>query len=583
MFEFIKNHISEKIYTNLQEFDVKFDVDEARSYEFGDFATNAAVIIAKKRGVSPKEVADEIAALFEDDKYLEASVAGIFVNFRIREDVLKEFVNSSLESIEVSKLGLNKWHLEFGSVNPTGPVSLGHARQAAIGDTLARVLRFLGVDVVTEHYSNDAGRQVNLLTMSFIVRILEKKGENVALPEDAYHGDYLSEFASRLLEQDEDLLDMAQNGGFEGDWKVVFDIAQNLDMEFLSKVAGLLGDNSGEKKENAEKGDVSEEEMFREKFELLKNFIVSVCRGWILQTFKRFRVTFDKVFSEKTLHLSGALKEVFENLQKAELVYFKDGAYFLKTTEFGDEKDRVLIRSDGTPTYFLSDLAYHLDKYRRGFDYYITVLGQDHHEYAQRLAIGLKALGIEADKFKVVLHQFVNLKEGGKVVRMSKRSGKFVTLDELMNKVGVDPIRFFFVSKSNNSHIEFDVELAQSQTTENPVYYIQYVHARICGIERKLTEKGIVLETAFDGKLDGIKRHLVWQLIKFEKALWLVLNSLSPHHLVSWLMETADIFHKLYTEVKVADNPEYWPLFALARKYIAQGLDLIGVEAPERM
>ena len=521
----------------------KATVEKPKKSEFGDFATNVAFLLAKVVRQNPRVVAQELAAKLSGvEEFEKVEVAGGgFINFflsqKAYENLLVQVVETDFYVSDVG--GGEKVLLEYVSANPTGPLHVGHGRGAVVGDVLYRIMRLTGYVPEREFYINDAGRQIRLLGLSIYLRAKQLKGENVELPEDAYRGDYIVELAKKLLEEVRpDLLDLPEEEAVE--------------------VAAQFG-----------------------KEELLKEIEADL---------KKLRVEFDNWFSEKSLHDSGKIEEVLKLLEEKGLLYEKDGALWLKTTLFGDDKDRVVKRSTGEYTYFAADIAYHYDKLKRGYDRAVDVWGADHHGYIPRVEAALKALGAPEGWLEVVLIQMVKLFKGGKEVKMSKRKGDFVPLRWLMEQVGVDPVRFFFLLKRHDTPLDFDLDLAVSTSSDNPVYYVQYAHARLCSVLDKAKERGFLpSKENLDLLSSDEERKLITGCYQLKYELQQAAQKREPHRLTYYLIELASTLHRFYNKHKVIneDNPQLTRarlyLVEAVRKTVATGLAILNVSAPRRM
>jgi arginyl-tRNA synthetase len=536
-----------KLYGDLD--GVSFVVERPRSEEHGDFAINAPFLLARALRKKPVEIAEEIAAELRGKEIFErVEVAGpgfvnIFLSAQAWREELLEILSKGRAYASFDYNSGKKIQVEFVSANPVGPMHIGHGRWAAFGDTLARILERTGAVVTREFYINDAGRQMDVFAESVACRYSELYGENVPFPEDGYRGSYIYEIAK--------------------------EISENYGNEFME-----LGFSDRKEK--------FKEVAYQMVLEHIKNVLI------------RMNVNFDIWFSERSLHLSGALEMAVKELESRGFVYEKDGALWFKSTAFGDEKDRVLVRSSGEPTYFLADIAYHINKKERGFDRVINIWGADHHGYVPRMMAAIRALGYEEDFLEIIIGQMVNLLSGGSPVRMSKRTGEMVTLEELLDEVGPDAIRFFFVSKSTDSTLDFDIELAKEQSQENPVYYVQYAHARICSILRKAEDDyGIRIEEDEPGgyiQLIGSKdeMRLISKLSVYPEIIDVSARTRDVHHLPAYLIDLASSFHSFYQKVRVITEDESLTrarlfLVKAVRDIMADGLDLLGVSAPEKM
>jgi arginyl-tRNA synthetase len=518
----------------------------------GHFATNLPLTLASHQKRRPIDIARIIIDHFEDDQNIveKADIAGPgFINFVINTEewyrVLDKVVTLG-DDYGRNNLGMGERMLvEYVSANPTGPLHLGHGRGAALGDTLCRILSFNGYDVVREFYINDAGQQIRLLGESIFSRWRQMSDPDYPFPENGYHGDYIAELAR--------------------------EISNEFDLEKLKPEAAIA--------HCVNKG---KEKMLDE----------------IRRDLASFRANFDVWYLESDLYASGLLEKSLEMFRERGQLYEKDGALWIKTSAFGDDKDRVIRKMDGDYTYFASDISYHLDKWKRGFSKAVNIWGADHHGYVQRVNAALKANGLDENWLSVLLIQLVKLWRGGQEIKMSKRAGQYVTLKELVDEVGVDAVRFVFLTKNHDSPLDFDVDLVRKQDSDNPVYYVQYAHARICSIFRKAASEGITLPR----KPDRILRRLVLEeelalirlIAEFPSLLEDICRNLEPHRLTYYLTELASIFHKYFNlGTKIPENRIVIQDTTLsqARLFLAQGirtvifngLKLLGCNAPERM
>jgi arginyl-tRNA synthetase len=520
--------------------------------DHGDFATNLPLILSASQKRHPRQIASLIVDHLDDNGELleSAEVAGPgFINFRIRGEewhgVLSDIVRLR-EDYGRSELGNHqKVMIEFVSANPTGPLHLGHGRGAALGDTLSRVFSFCGYDVAREFYINDAGLQVRLLGESIFSRFKQISSRGYPFPQNGYHGDYV--------------LDLANT------------ISQEVDLDEIPEEAAA--------EVCAQKGKVLMLEEMKQDLE-------------------KFRVSFDVWYSESDLYGSGQLQKALDMMEGEENLYEKDGALWIRTSEFGDDKDRVIRKKDGQFTYFATDMSYHLNKRARGFDKAINIWGADHHGYVPRMKAALSAYGFPEGWLSVVLIQLVKLWRGGQEIKMSKRAGSYVTLQELVDEVGVDAVRFVFLSKHHDSPLDFDIDLVKKQDSENPVYYVQYAHARICSIFRKAASEGISVPDKTDDILNRLaldeEMALIKQMAAFPSLIEDICTRLEPHRLTYYLAELAALFHKYFNlGTKIPDHRIVSPDLRLSqarlflvdgvRIVIAGGLDLLGIKAPERM
>ncbi len=520
--------------------DFQIKIDEPPDSSMGDFSTNIAIVLAGKLKQPPRQIAEKIVEKWGDTWFEKVEAAGPgFINFFISLDGWREWVAGIIEGKEdffAPPAKKRKIHLEFVSANPTGPLHVGHGRGAALGDTLGRLLKKIGYDVFTEYYINDGGRQIDNLGESVYLRYKELFGEKVELRNDHYKGDYVIEIAKEIKEKYGDKF------------------LEKPDPSFFSRYA-------------AER-------------------ILS----WIRKDLELFRVRFDSWFSERRVYDEGIVSDTLNILREKGLTYEKDGALWFKSSNFGDEKDRVLIRSNGDPTYFLADIAYHRLKFEGGYDLIIDIWGADHHGYEPRIRAAMKALGFDDRRIRILFIQLVSLKKGGETISMSTRTGEFVTLKEVLEEVGVDASRFFFLLRRNDSHLDFDLDLARKQSSENPVYYVQYAHARISSIFQQAVKKRYsVKNLKFDmGVISRKEIPLLKKISEFNEILESGVRDLTPHRIPFYLVELARQFHQYYNEVRVLveDEKERSSRLLLAKvvqDLIREGLDIIGVSAPEKM
>jgi arginyl-tRNA synthetase len=530
------------------EADVPVSVEIPRQESYGDFSTNAAMQVARHLGRKPREIAaDLIASLREEDR--EGRIASLevagpgFINIVLSEEVWREVLARALAAgarFGSSRAGEGQTvHLEFVSANPTGPLHVGHGRGAAVGDALARILEFTGHRVVREYYINDVGNQMDNLGRSLLARYREACGRPSRLPEDGYRGEYMVELAAAVRAE-------------EGDRYA--DAPDDEALPFFRKEAGDR-----------------------------------ILRG-IREDLAAFRVTYDRWFPEQELHASGEVTEAIGKLRELGQVYESGGALYFRSQELGDEKDRVLVRGDGRTTYFASDIGYHRHKLREGYSRMIDIWGADHHGYVPRLRAALKGLGEDDGRLTVLLIQFVTLIREGKAVQMSTRSGEFTTLREVLGEVGADAARFFYLLRSYHTHLDFDLTLARTQSRTNPVYYIQYVHARISSIFREAEGRGEALGEHPPLSILTLpeETRLMKAVARFPDVVSECVKTLEPHRIPFYLLEVADLFHAFYHQHRfLGETPERTQArlaLALAvRTVVATGLSLIGVTAPERM
>ena len=553
-------------------------LDRTRDRAHGDFATNWALIAAPRCGRKPRELADALArALPAHPQVADVAVAGPgFVKIRLRplayQDELREILARG-ERYGESDLGRGeRVLLEFVSANPTGPLHVGHGRGAAYGASLANVLRTAGYQVEREYYINDAGRQMDILAASVWLRYLELCGETLPFPANGYKGDYLLPIAQGLRDREGSALRRPSAevlAGLPPDEPEGGDRERYIDA-LVSRARILLG-----------------EAAYRRLFDAGLNAILADIRDDLAE----FGVSYDRWYSERSLSDSGALEAGLEALRNSRHTELREGALWFRATDFGDEKDRVVVRENGVPTYFAADIAYHRDKYRRGFDRLIDLWGADHHGYVPRVKAALTALGEDADRLTVLLIQFAILYRGKEKISMSTRAGEFVTLRELRHEVGNDAARFFYVLRSHEQHLDFDLELAKSQSSDNPVYYVQYAHARVCSVFAQLTERGEVFDPAGADleQLDGPhEERLLVTLARYPETIEAAARQYAPHHVAHYLKELAQDFHAYYNAQTflVPEAPvrnARLSLVAAVRQVLRNGLALLGVSAPERM
>ncbi len=559
MKEDIQNVVSQALQNientlGLSDLSVDVEVGVPKKKEFGDFSVNTAMIIANRIGKKPREVAELIIENLpseKDELFSKIEIAGAgFINFYVKEIAIVNKlsqIESEGEEFGLGSLGQGQRVLvEFVSANPTGFLHMGHARNAVVGDTLARILSASGYDVVKEFYINDTGRQMNLLGESVYIRYKELFGESEDLPEDGYKGEYVSDIAEQIKSEKGDSL--LHEYSPQGAAEYCMEFAKGVLLEEIKK-------------------DLSD-----------------------------INVQFDEWYSEK-YHIhstnngsdSSKLEQIKDLLNSKGVLEEREGALWFKATEFGDSQDWVLIKSDGSPTYFLADIAYHFDKFERGFDSIINIWGADHHGHVARLKAALRSLGLNDLRFTVVLIQFVRLMRQGQEVAMSKRAGSYVTMRDVVEEVGSDVMRFFLLMRSSESHLDFDLDLAKKESSENPVYYIQYAHARIGSIFRKAHHDGVSLSSSNLALLTAPEEiDLIKKLLQFPEVVEDSAKSLAPHKVAYYLQELAAQFHVYYNKCRVVDDDRD---LSSARLYLvkcvqivlANGLQLLGVSAPEKM
>jgi arginyl-tRNA synthetase len=552
-------------------------VERTRDSRHGDFATNIAMRLAKTVGKSPRELAAQIIEYLPDSEFVESvEIAGPgFINFHVGSAAFHQELAAILESGErygrVEAKKEPRYLLEFVSANPTGPLHVGHGRLAAFGATLGNLVEAAGYPVDREYYVNDAGRQMDILGVSVWIRLLEKRGEHVPFPAAGYKGDYISEIAA--------VIDTSQLSEVSAD-DVSADLPADAPDGDKEEFIGALID-----KANALLG---EEQFYRLRRQALDNI-----REDIEDDLRGFGIEFDKWFSEQTLTDDGLIADALRVLKERGRLYEKDGATWFRAMEYGDEKDRVVVRDNGKTTYFASDIAYHYGKRKRGYDNLIDVLGSDHHGYVARVRAGLEAMGFKGDSLEVPLVQFVTLYRAGEKLSMSTRSGDFVTLRELRDEVGNDAARFYYVMRSNDQHLDFDLELAKSHSNDNPVYYIQYAHARVASVFRQLEEKSCVWDREagianLARLIESHEKALMSALSRYPEIIELAARNRAPHTLVHYLRDLANEFHTYYNAHQfIVDEDNLrnarLALISATRQVISNGLGVLGVSAPDSM
>ena len=538
----------------------RLQIDVPRDRRHGDLSTNVALLLARQTGEPPaqlaRRIADRLAA--RSDLHAEVSIAGPgFVNLKLRTGglaaALRELLAQGAAVGRTDAAAGTRVQVEFVSANPTGPLNVVSARGAAYGSTLAAMLRMTGADIQCEFYVNDSGRQVELLGESVRVRFAATLGRNLPFPADGYHGDYVHDIAAAAPPEARAWLELP-----------------------AAESAAAFGRFAVERVLAAQQADL-----------------------------ERFGVRYDRWFRESELHQRGEVEATRRLLEASGHTYVHEGALFFRSTTWGDDKDRVVVRSDGTPTYFLSDAAYHRDKHERGFRHVVDVWGPDHHGHIARMQALARALGYAEDWLEVVIVQWVKLIEGGAAVRMSKRAGQIVTLSDLVQEVGADVAKFFFLMRQHNSHLDFDLDLARQQSDENPVYYVKYAHARICSVIRRAGEAGIWLrapERAGEGpagaplpettaleRLETVEeQELIRLLADYGEFVRRAAAAREPHRLTAYCGDVARAFHKFYHEHRVIQEDSDLARARLAlchgtRRVLASGLGLMSIAAPESM
>ena len=523
-------------------------LEPPKQREFGDLTTNVAMLWAQKAKKSPRVIAEMIVKNIEDPYGILArkEIAGPgFLNFAFSSQFYYQQL-SELAGGKETKLDIGrgrKLQVEFASVNPTGPLHVGHGRVAVIGDVLARLHEAVGFEVQREYYVNDAGKQMESLGLSIYARYRELLGEEINFPEDGYPGEYVREIAAQVKQRDGD--------------------------KFL-----------------------------KEPKEAAVNYFIQYGGNALLETIRKqlveFGIQFDSFFSEKALRGRNEVSRTMELLRSRGLIYSQDGAEWFKSTQFGDDKDRTVVKSDGELTYFASDVAYHRNKFDRKFNKLINVWGADHHGYVPRLKAAMQGLDYDPNILQVVLVQMVQLTRGGEPVRMGKRTGEFVSLEEVLEEVGRNASRFFFLMRKSDSHLDFDLDLAKRQSSDNPVFYVQYAHARIASIFGQARKNGMEWNS-LDPRRISVQRldlpeemELIRRMIQFNDVLEDSVRELEPHRMVFYLLELAGEFHRYYNRYRVISDDRGLSearllLVQNVQKTIRRGLEILGVEAPMKM
>ena len=565
---------SEGLEITIQKDDIK--IEYSRDASHGDFATNIAMVLAKTLNCNPRELANKITKnIPKIDLVKNVEIAGPgFINFFLSQNSYQSVVLDILKRGDLygnSEIGENKPTLvEFVSANPTGPLHIGHGRGAACGAAICNLLRKTGFDVYCEYYVNDSGRQVNILTVSVWLRYLQQFEEKIIFPDNAYQGNYITDIAVNLKKKYGDEF-IAPNA----DILNIINTKEDEDTK-IDKLINHCNSVLGEKK-------------------YLTIFEISLAsiQSSIEEDLCNFGIEFNNWFSEYSLIKKNMVKKCISKLDKNSWVYEKNGAKWFRSSKLGDEKDRVLVKENGQTTYFASDIAYHMSKFERGYKKIINIWGADHHGYIARIMASVKALDYPPEAIKILLVQFAALFRGKEKLQMSTRSGEFITLKELVKEVGKDAARFFYIQRKNEQHLDFDLELAKSESNDNPVYYIQYAHARICSVFRQMNEKGysfIKSEKLSDLSMlsDPHEIKLLTSLAKYPDVIENSAISFEPHQLAYYLKELANDFHTYYNASKflVDDNlirNARLSLIFSTRQVIKDGLSLLGVSSPEEM
>ena len=517
----------------------KLNISPSSNKDFGDFSSNIALSISKELSQNPLETAQKLKESMGDSSLeideITVSKPG-FINFRISNKYYYDMLDQILKNSDFGKSGHGKGktaNVEFVSANPTGPLTVGHGRNAVLGDAVSNILEWNGFSVTREYYFNDAGRQMRVLSESVEARYFETLNKPSEFPEDGYQGSYINDIAKEMISE--------------------------------------FG-------ENLSSGDALFKQVPEKKiFQQIKN------------TLKKLGISFDQFSNEKTFYDNGDINRLLDELESNDLIYKKDGATWFKSSALGKEQDRVFIKGSGEPTYRVPDTAYHRNKIERKFDLIIDVFGADHMDTYPDVLIALQALGYKTDHIKVLLYQFVTLLRGGEKIKMSTRKANFITLDELIDEVGVDVVRYFFIMRGINTHLNFDLDLAADQSEKNPVYYLQYAHARISNIIQR-SGKANIEPLSYNSELliHGQEIALLKKLEQFPGVVRASLSSLEPQTIANYLQDTAGNFHKYYAECRIIGNDENLTKARIAlalatKKVLANGLGILGISAPEKM
>ena len=541
----LKQQISKAVSTSITSLsypEKEFSLAPPKNPEFGDLSTNISLLLTRDLKKSPLEIANNIANILNQDlpKYVSKVTVTPpgFINFKISDSFYQSNITTILDagnSYGKGSVGKRKTaNVEFVSANPTGPLTVGHGRNAVLGDTVSSILEWQGFEVTREYYFNDAGRQMRILGQSVEARYFEILGKEFEFPDDGYEGSYIKKIAQSIIK----------------------DKGSNLPS----------GDSNFKEK--------AEDSIFED----------------IKKSLLNLGIHFNQFTNEKTFYENGEIDKFLGELRNKELIYEKENATWFKTTALGMEKDRVFIKSSGEPTYRVPDTAYHRNKIERGFDLIIDIFGADHADTYPDVLLALKSLGLKTDHIRVLLYQFVTLIRGGEKVKMSTRKANFVTMDELVNEVGTDVVRYFFVMRSMNTHLDFDLDLATDQSDKNPVFYLQYAHARICNIIKHGRESGLELSDKFESSLLSHPEeiNLLRHMVRFPEFMELAYENLEPQIVANYLQELATRFHKFYSHCHVITDDldlskARLALITSVNMILLNGLNILGISAPERM
>ncbi|EGQ3351880.1 arginine--tRNA ligase [Staphylococcus pseudintermedius] len=546
----VKQTLIQEIEKSIQQANIVESIPEIKieipkDTKNGDYATNIAMVLTKLAKRNPREIAQLIVDHLDTEaahvKKIDIAGPG-FINFYLDSSYLNAVIDQALELDtqfgRVAESKNKKILVEYVSANPTGDLHIGHARNAAVGDTLCNILDVAGYDVTREYYINDAGNQITNLAKSIEARYLQHLGQKAEMPADGYHGQDIKNIGADLAEKQPNLMDLSDD----------------------------------------------------ERLKTFRQLGVDYEMAKLKQDLADFNIHFDNWFSETSLYEKGEIKAVLERMKENGYTYEQDGATWLRTTDFKDDKDRVLIKKDGTYTYFLPDIAYHYDKFQRGNDNLINLFGADHHGYINRLKASLETFGVDSDRLEIQIMQMVRLMQDGEEVKMSKRTGNAITLREIMDEVGIDAARYFLTMRSADTHFDFDMALAKEQSQDNPVYYAQYAHARICSILRQAEAQGYQVEKGADYQTITNDKaiELLKKVAEFEPMIEGAAEARAPHRVTNYIQDLAAHFHKFYNAEKVltedqAKTKAHLALIDAVRITLRNALQLVGVTAPEQM
>ncbi len=550
----------------------EIQIERTRNKSHGDYACNIAMVLAKQAKTNPKQLAALLLENLPESEIIERiEIAKLgFINFFLKQQSRLNIITNILQTAETyghSEFGSGKSILlEFVSVNPTGPLHVGHGRGAAYGAAVSDLLKAIGYKVDKEYYVNDAGRQMDILTISIWLRYLERCGIKIDFPENAYQGNYIRDIADKLfsVKQLSFMSDMSIEKTHD-DSEIYID-------QLIAFAKTTLAD---------------------ENYQSILDFGLNEILSEIREDLADFGVAFDRWFSERSLSNNNQVQKYINKLKDSAFVYKEKGALWFRSTEFGDEKNRVIVRENGQATYFASDIAYHMEKFSRGYDKVINIWGADHHGYIARIKAALSALNKNPDALKILLVQFATLYRDAKKLPMSTRAGQFVTLKELRDEIGNDATRFFYIMRRSDQHLEFDLDLAKSKSNKNPVYYIQYAHARICSVLRQIKEKGLTYDAEAGQKslhtlTEEAEEKLITTLSRYPEIIHSAATEYEPHQVAYYLIDLANEFHSYYNSCQfIVDSDDLrnarLNLISASKQVIYNGLGILGVSTPEKM